>query len=592
MKAKIFALLFTMLLFINGCSDSDQDNNFHNNNSQDNNSQDNNSNGNNNGNGDGNNNGNGDIPAKDPYDCDYDLTKELTYIDVINPNPNGTPVKVKISSHCYGTLIATLDNKLYHQKDDNSTFKDLNFNYPIKDIFSNTANTACYILTEDNKLFSMGKNTYGNLGLGLGTDNTDKTEVLKPTEIKGINGKIRNIYTNFGPHDARNNVYVITEDKDKDRLYGWGGWELGVSGTKDTPTELIINGVNKIYNIYFQNMYLDDSVLSKYIETDKGFYYIANRYSRPTPFEQIKFFRSGNNNAPITINGAAKMYNVDGGLCILSNDNKLYSFYEFGDVVYDEFDLSKIINNKDDIKEIHRIIKPGIYLDHEDTYLLLKTDGTVYSWRIDKHKGKWLATLGYEKLGYSATYDKPCKIKTLSNIKKIHVVSNNSPGTVFALDNDGKVYSWGYDSDLLGDGPYNGQRAIPELVKTIYASSTYNKTTDYKIEDIFGIYNIQRKYPTGHSLNEAIIIAKVKGNNKLFFWGSNTGMYPRILPLGCDVKTIKLSRRSIHDKADYYDDKEREYRIMEILYNTGELRTWSMKNKFRLQHYINIEPQK
>ncbi len=557
MKAKIFALLFTMLLSINGCSDSDKDNNFHNNNSS------------------------GNIPAKNPYDCDYDFTDdlELYYIEVTNPNPNGTPVKVKMTSHCYGTLIATLDNKLYHRKNDNSTFKDLNFNYPIKNIFSANdlrsyydpvKSDACYILTEDNRLFSMGKDKEGELGLG----SSSYQEVLEPREIKGINGKIRDVYTIYTIGEYTQ-VYVITEDNGKDRLYAWGyGYALGFGDRKNryAPTELKIDGVNKIFTIIFgpDNYY-------KLIETDKGYYFFDDeQYKTPTPFNKVKvrFYKHHNDNQSkdIYIN-ADKVY----GDYILSDDKKLYGFRGSGLDAWYGTDLSKIIRNKDDIKEI---IAMG------SVNILLKTDGTVYSWAEPFYGiGEWEHFLGYEKDPAITSYDTPKKIETLSNIKKIH----KAHSVLFALDNKGQVYSWGSDRYwLLGNDVNDGtdSRATPELVNITYKSYTDNGMTDYKyeIEDMYANFHV-------NSTTKSAVFAKVKGSDKLFIWGIRFyEEYPIILPLGCGVKAIQIPDKSIHDKYDENNKDDNDF--IEILYDTGELRTWNIENQFRLQNYINIEPQK
>ncbi len=112
-----------------------------------------------------------------------------------------------------------------------------------------------------------------------------------------------------------------------------------------------------------------------------------------------------------------------------------------------------------------------------DTTFLIESDGTVKGWGKN-YKGE---------VGNGATVDQyvPVNIEGLSNIKEI-IPNDYGYGYFHAIDNEGKVYSWGYNGyGQLGLGSINqqltpavipGLPAISQIVLNEY--TTYVITTD------------------------------------------------------------------------------------------------------------------
>ncbi len=120
-------------------------------------------------------------------------------------------------------------------------------------------------------------------------------------------------------------------------------------------------------------------------------------------------------------------------------------------------------------------------ISNGDTTLLIESDGTVKSWGRNK----------YGEVGNGTTVDQitPIVIPELTNIKEI-VANDYGSGFFIALDNDGKVYSWGYNGyGQLGLGTTTNQ-LTPALVSSLPTVSEIilNGYTTYAITTEGDVY--------------------------------------------------------------------------------------------------------
>ena len=150
-----------------------------------------------------------------------------------------------------------------------------------------TSSSASYVILEDGSLYAWGYNYYGELGVG---SNEDKNT---PTKVTAINGKIMDLIINSDKNSTYKSIFAIIKDGS---LYAWGnneGGQLGIGSLEDyinSPTKVTdINGkVTKVMTFIYVykeifSTYVDAST---YILTESSSLYTTNGWNT---FEKIIF---------------------------------------------------------------------------------------------------------------------------------------------------------------------------------------------------------------------------------------------------------------------------------------------------------------
>ena len=196
--------------------------------------------------------------------------------DEVNKN---TPTKVNLPGKIK-ELITTNGSSVYALMEDSSLYSwgknsygqlgvgdKINKNTPtivnlpgkIKKLI--TSYSASYAILEDGSLYSWGENNSGELGVG---SNEDKNT---PTKVTAINGKIMDLIINSDKNYTCESIFAILEDGS---LYAWGnnkGGQLGIGSREDninSPTKVTdINGkVTKVMTF----IYVYEQIFSTYVD--------------------------------------------------------------------------------------------------------------------------------------------------------------------------------------------------------------------------------------------------------------------------------------------------------------------------------------
>jgi len=157
--------------------------------------------------------------------------------------------------------------------------------------------------------------------------------------------------------------------------------------------------------------------------------------------------------------------------------------------------------------------------------LALKSDGTVWGWGDNRH--------GQLGIGNKVIQHRPVKIENVPKFKSISTggvfVAEDDLGHTLAIDENGKVWSWGYNANgELGIG-HTEERAVPTPVP--------------------GLSNV-KEVTAGTFMSAAL---DQEGN--VFAWGSNAGdfgdgtltnrLVPTVVPNWKGTKAIKASTGSL-----------------------------------------------
>ena len=124
-----------------------------------------------------------------------------------------------------------------------------------------TSSSASYAILEDGSLYAWGYNYYGELGVG---SNEDKNT---PTKVTAINGNIMDLIINSDTNSTYKSIFAIIKDGS---LYAWGnnkGGQLGIGSLEDyinSPTKVTdINGkVTKVMTF----IYVYKEIFSTYVD--------------------------------------------------------------------------------------------------------------------------------------------------------------------------------------------------------------------------------------------------------------------------------------------------------------------------------------
>ena len=192
-------------------------------------------------------------------------SKIKTPVEITDVNIRNKVKNIVVGSN--HTFVLTTDNKLFTFGDNSegqlglggaaaSKIKtpvevtDVNIKDKVADIMVGSNHT--FVLTTDNKLFAFGNNSNGQLGLGDAAASKIKT----PTEITDVNvqGKVNKIFS------SGENTLLLTTDK---RLFSFGNNMSGQLGLGDTggnprkvPTEITdINIKGKVQQVFIGSFY-------------------------------------------------------------------------------------------------------------------------------------------------------------------------------------------------------------------------------------------------------------------------------------------------------------------------------------------------
>ena len=389
----------------------------------------------------------------------------------------------------------------------------------------------------------MGSNK--NSQLGLGNAYNDASDVNDPVLINGITGIIKDVYA------AGDQIFVVTTENGKDKLFAWGRNDntLGVNTPSSqvpkisSPKEISLpQDITKIETMIYHVGY-------KFIKTDKNFYILENNPELVSD-KNIDGLEG-------TVTHIFQNESQDYPFNFVTNEKKLFKYSKnYGVSLKASFitDLTPVISSTNDIKNI-------LTVDYNNIYFLLTNDGKVYNWREHK-KVSWTPILGYSE-NTDKTLSEQDKItpRLMDNVQNISQIFNMDSEFMYALTNDGKIYSWGYNNQgYLGQG-----------------HSDYSYLEEPKI--------INTTYPTDNLIiqNARPIIAV--GNNIFYYWGSeiteengissyiNT---PQLITLDTNVVNITPAIFSWLDSID-------------ILYENGQLKSWSYSNGFTDRNIITLK---
>ena len=315
----------------------------------------------------------------------------------------------------------------------------------IKCAGDNPTESACYVITEDGALYVWGKNSYGQLGVG--------NEVNKNTPIKvtAINGKVMELI--IGNYFS---VYAILEDGS---LYAWGSNEIGKLGVgdevnKNTPTKVNLPGKIKELITTGWSVYaiLEDGSLYAWGSNEIGKLGVGDEVNKNTPTK-------------VNLPGKIKELITNGSsVYALLEDSSLYSW---GENSYGQLGVGNEVNKNTPTKvnlpgKIKELITTGW-----SVYAILE-DGSLYAWG-DNSDGQ----LG---VGDEENRNTPIKV-TAINGKVMELIISNS-FSVYAILEDGSLYSWGKNSyGQLGVGDEVNRNTptkvnLPGKIKKLITSSS------------------------------------------------------------------------------------------------------------------------
>ncbi len=386
----------------------------------------------------------------------------------------------------------------------------------------------------------MGSNK--NSQLGLGNAYNDASDVNDPVLINGITGIIKDVYA------AGDQIFVVTTENGKDKLFAWGRNDntLGVNTPSSqvpkisSPKEISLpQGSTKIEKMIYNNY---SNYSYKFIKTDKNFY-ILNNNPELVSDKNIDglegtvthIFQTQSSNYPFNF---------------ITNEKKLFEYRDNSLSASFITDLTPAISSTNDIKNI---------LTVGYIYFLLTNDGKVYNWREHK-KVSWTPILGYSE-NTDKTLSEQDKItpRLMNNVQNISQIFNMDSEFIYALTNDGKIYSWGYNNQgYLGQG-----------------HSDYSYLEEPKI--------INTTYPANDIIvsgGEPIIAV---GNNIFYYWGREKTEENGISSYINTPQLITLDTNVVNITPSIFLDS------IDILYENGQLKSWSYSNGFTDRHIITLE---
>lgn len=150
----------------------------------------------------------------------------------------------------------------------------------------------------------------------------------------------------------------------------------------------------------------------------------------------------------------------------------------------------------------------------------------------------------------------------VQNISQIFYAEFNFGSKImYALNNDGKIYSWGNNYEgYLGQGHSDYSYLEPKIINTTYP-----------VDNLI----IQNVRP---------IIAV--GNNIFYYWGHETTKINGISSYINTPQLLTLDTNVVNIAPAIFDNIND---TIDILYENGQLKSWSYSNGFTDRHIITLE---
>ena len=316
-------------------------------------------------------------------------------------------------------------------------------------------------------------------------------------QLSELNIEDYTVITENGVRKAENGIFVDNEGK----VYTWGDnyyGELGdgiteVGDDKYRKVPMCISDLDNdlkgknIVEIYTSSSY--GTIFA--LDTEGKIYSWGYNY-----YGQLGDGTNNNSNVPICISNLdnelkekniVEIYTSYSTIFALDTEGKIYawgsnSFGLLGNGTTNSSNIPICISELENVLKEKNIVE--IYTSY-GTVFALDTEGKIYSWG-DNENGE--LGDGITEVGYGNYRNIPICISELENALKGRNIINiyTADSTIFALDTEGKIYTWGSNGHgLLGNGTTNSSN-IP-----ICISDLNNALKGKKIVDIYtGSYNI------------------------------------------------------------------------------------------------------
>ena len=330
----------------------------------------------------------------------------------------------------------------------------------------------------DGKLYSWGRNDFGQLGNGT-TENSSMPVCISDIEESPLKGKnIVNVYVDF--------YTMIAKDSDG-KLYSCGknySGQLGDGTTTNSSMPICISDIesNPLKGKKIVDVHNCDSTIIAKDSDGKLYLWGYNGYGQlgdgTTTNSSMPICISDIESNPLKGKKIVDVHNCDSTIIAKDSNEKLYSwgrnnYGELGNGTTKNSSMPICISdmensplNGEDIVDVYYV--HNYYYD--STIIAKDSSGKLYTWGRNY----------YGKLGNGTTYDSsmPICISKVegSPLKEKNIVKiYTGDDTIIAKDSDGKLYSWGNnDYGQLGDGTTTNSN-IPICISDIENSELKNK---------------------------------------------------------------------------------------------------------------------
>ncbi|MBQ4331593.1 MAG: hypothetical protein IJC31_07140 [Spirochaetaceae bacterium] len=343
-------------------------------------------------------------------------------------------------------------------------------------------------ITEEGKLFSWGKNNQGQIG-DINADDSGLSNQLIPHLVEGIAGKVKDLIIND------NTVFAITEEG---KLFSWGNNQKGQVGNNSyddmikSPQEVLI-GV-KVKNVFIS---FNETV---YAVTEEGKLYswgnnINGQVGNNKSADNLKQIE------PHLVGISGKVKDIVLGpytVFVITEEGELYSWglNNFGQVGNGTDSGIQATPVKINLAS-KKVISVG-YNNVLDSVYAITEDGYLYGWGNNPYP--------YNLLCYSNSNDSSSSPRLVNIEKNIKKIFTNAKNTTYALTEDNRLYSWGYnDYGELGNG-----ESKTKIVQKPYELTTVGKVKDVIIQP--DSYDTTKERATVYTITE---------DNRIYAWGFN-----------------------------------------------------------------------
>ena len=351
-----------------------------------------------------------------------------------------------------------------------------------------SGNLSIILRDNEGKIYTWGRNNYGQLGNGTTTDQKIPSCISNlNNDLKGKN--IVDFYTNGKTILARDN---------EGKIYTWGRnayGELGDGTTTNKNKPICISDLNnalkgknivKILNSSYSMIVQDD--------TGKIYAWGDNDYGQlgdgTTTKQKVPICISNLDNDLNGKNIIELYYNDGTGILARDNEGKIYTWGRnnyglLGDGTTTNKNKPICISNLDNDLNGKNITKVYDKISNYER-IVQDSEGKIYTWGRNN----------YGQLGDGTNEDKnrPMCISDLDNDLKgkniVYVCSLRGFGTgILAIDNEGKIYTWGGNKyGECGDGTKEN-RNTPICISNIVDSKLKNNKVKKVVIDSFSSMN-------------------------------------------------------------------------------------------------------